>query len=134
MASALLAEQAAAHGARAARCCVRWGSCGAGSMRRAPPRRRLPVSAAGRRLRRPARWRAAAAPQVGDAAGGYAAYFTVPAAAEARSLVFTYAWHLARSQPAAARLLLGMPAPSALVIGQCTLRQIQRSPRATPSG
>jgi len=75
----------------------------------------------------PDRWRAPAAPpQVGD--GGtarYACYFTVPAAAGVARLVFIYAWHLARSQAAAARLLLGMPAPSAALISQYTLRQIQ---------
>jgi len=73
------------------------------------------------------RWRAPpAAAQVGD--GGtvrYACYFTVPAAAGVARLVFIYAWHLARSQAAAARLLLGMPAPSAALISQYTLRQIQ---------
>ena len=39
-------------------------------------------------------------------------------------LVFTYAWHLARSQNAAARLLLGMSAHCARLIAVCTLRQI----------
>jgi len=39
--------------------------------------------------------------------------------------VFIYAWHLARSQSAAARLLLGMPASSAALIGHYTLRQIK---------
>jgi len=38
--------------------------------------------------------------------------------------VFTYAWHLARSHEAAARLLLGMPAPTAAAINDYTLRQI----------
>jgi hypothetical protein len=74
----------------------------------------------------PDRWRLPAAPaQVGD--GGavrYACYFTVPAAAGVARLVFICAWHLARSQAAAARLLLGMPAPSAALISQYTLRQI----------
>ncbi len=75
----------------------------------------------------PLRWRSPAAlPQVGDAAvERYARYFTVPAAAEVARLVFIYAWHLARSQAAAARLLLGMAAPSAALIGRYTLRQIQ---------
>ena len=39
-------------------------------------------------------------------------------------LVFTYAWHLARSQNAAARLLLGMTAHCGRLIAVCTLRQI----------
>jgi hypothetical protein len=72
------------------------------------------------------RWQVPPAPQVGDAGGHrYTCYFTVPAAAEVARLVFIYAWHLARSQAAAARLLLGMPASSAALIGQYTLRQIQ---------
>ena len=73
----------------------------------------------------PLRWRAPPTPQVGDAGSHrYACYFTVPAAAEVGRLVFVYAWHLARSQAAAARLLLGMPASSAALIGHYTLRQI----------
>lgn len=73
-----------------------------------------------------ARWRALPATQVGDAGPGpYSAFFTVPGTLEVARLVFTYAWHLARSQGAAARLLLGMPAASAVLIGHYTLRQIQ---------
>jgi hypothetical protein len=49
----------------------------------------------------------------------------VPAATEVARLVFTYAWHLSRSQPAAARLLLGMPAASVVLIARFTLPQIQ---------
>ena len=75
----------------------------------------------------PDRWRAPpATAQVGDGSTDrYACYFTVPAAAGVARLVFIYAWHLARSQVAAARLLLGMPAPSAAIISRYTLRQIQ---------
>lgn len=74
----------------------------------------------------PLRWQVPPAPQVGDAGGHrYTCYFTVPATAEVARLVFIYAWHLARSQSAAARLLLGMPASSAALIGHYTLRQIQ---------
>jgi hypothetical protein len=39
-------------------------------------------------------------------------------------LVLTYAWHLARSQNSAARLLLGMSGQCAELIGACTLKQI----------
>jgi hypothetical protein len=46
--------------------------------------------------------------------------------------VFIYAWHLARSQATAARLLLGMPAPSAVLIAQYTLRQIQALAESHP--
>ena len=48
----------------------------------------------------------------------------MPGATEVARLVFTYAWHLARSQSAAARLLLGMSAPCAALIGHHSLRQI----------
>ena len=72
------------------------------------------------------RWQVPATRQVGDAGSDrYTCYFTVPATIEVARLVFIYAWHLARSQAAAARLLLGMPAPSATVIAHYTLPQIQ---------
>lgn len=81
----------------------------------------------------PQRWRRVAASQVGDAArGGYAAFFTVPGVIELHRLVLTYAWHLARTQGAAARLLLGMPAPCAQLIAQCTLRQMHVLAEAHP--
>ena len=74
----------------------------------------------------PPRWRVSPPGQVGDSAQlAYAAFFTAPTAGEVARLVFTYAWHLARSEPAAARLLLGMPAASAALISAYTLRQIQ---------
>jgi hypothetical protein len=74
----------------------------------------------------PPRWRVCVPGQVGDSAPfAYAAFFTVPTAAEMARLVFTCAWHLARSEPAAARLLLGMPAATAALISGYTLRQIQ---------
>jgi hypothetical protein len=74
----------------------------------------------------PLRWQSPPAAQVGDAGSHrYTCYFTVPAAAEVARLVFIFAWHLARSQAAAARLLLGMPESSAAVIAHYTLRQIQ---------
>jgi hypothetical protein len=73
-----------------------------------------------------ARWQTGMPAQVGDAAEGtYAAFFTVTGAKDAARLVFTYGWHLARAQPAAARLLLGMTTASAALIGRYTLRQIQ---------
>ncbi len=82
----------------------------------------------------PARWRAAAgAPQVGDAAPDrYHGGLTMPAALEVARLVFIYAWHLARSQPPAARLLLGMPPASVTLIGRLTLRQIQALAESHP--
>jgi hypothetical protein len=39
-------------------------------------------------------------------------------------LVVTHAWHLARSEPAAARLLLGLSAANVAVIGGCTLSRL----------
>jgi hypothetical protein len=51
-------------------------------------------------------------------------FFTVQQTRSMARLVFTYAWHLARSQNAAARLLLGMTAHCARLIAVCTLRQI----------
>jgi hypothetical protein len=81
----------------------------------------------------PLRWQVPRAPQVGD--GGterYTCYFTVPAAAEVARLVFIYAWHLARSQAAAARLLLGMTGLSAALISQHTLRQMQALAESHP--
>jgi hypothetical protein len=82
----------------------------------------------------PARWRSDLGPsQVGDAAGERCTrYFTEPAAAEAARLVFFYAWHLTRSQPAAARLLLGMAPSSVASIARHTLRQIQGLAEAHP--
>jgi hypothetical protein len=69
------------------------------------------------------RWGMPAA-HVSDVRESAPPFFTVPAALEASRLVFTYAWHLARTQPAAARLLLGMRAPCTAAISQCSLRQI----------
>ncbi|HEV3182673.1 MAG TPA: hypothetical protein VGY90_07650 [Steroidobacteraceae bacterium] len=81
----------------------------------------------------PLRWQAPCAPQVGDTGTDpYTCYFTVPAAAGIARLVFIYAWHLARSHAAAARLLLGMPAASAVVIGNYTLQQIQALAESHP--
>jgi hypothetical protein len=74
----------------------------------------------------PQHWRALAAPQVQDADGGaYAPFFTVPAAAEVAQAVFTFAWHLARCQSAAARLLLGMPAACVGELALHTLGQVR---------
>ena len=82
----------------------------------------------------PARWRTPPADaQVGDVATDhYLRYFNVPTATGVARLVFIYAWHLSRSQPAAARLLLGMPAASIALIGRYTLRQIQALAESHP--
>jgi hypothetical protein len=73
----------------------------------------------------PERWRHGAARAVADPArAGHAAFFTVPATLEVARLHFTFAWHLARAQSAAARLLLGMPPGCAALIAGCTLRRM----------
>jgi hypothetical protein len=70
--------------------------------------------------------RASGARQVGDAgAPGYAPWFTVPAAVPLAQAVFTFAWHLARCQASAARLLLGMPAASVQELSRNTLGQVR---------
>ena len=72
----------------------------------------------------PERWRAALG--VGDLPPQpYAPFFTVARAAPLAHSVFTYAWHLARCQAAAARLLLGVSATCLPLIARCTLRQIR---------
>ncbi len=71
------------------------------------------------------RWRQGAAREVADPSRGSGpAFFTVPGTIEVARLLFTYAWHLARAESAAARLLLGMPAGCATLIAGCTLRHM----------
>jgi hypothetical protein len=53
-----------------------------------------------------------------------AAFFTVDGTVAVMRLVVTHAWHLARSEPAAARLLLGLSAANLAVIGGCTLNRL----------
>jgi hypothetical protein len=53
-------------------------------------------------------------------------FFTVDGAVAVMRLVMTQAWHLARSEPAAARLLLGMSVASLGVIGGCSLSRLMR--------
>ena len=73
----------------------------------------------------PQRWRRPAPLGVGDTGeAAYSTFFTVPGTTEVARLVFTYAWHLARAHGAAARLLLGMSAPCAALIGHLSLRQL----------
>jgi hypothetical protein len=132
---ALLAEQAAAQGSAASALlqpvAELWRGLDGAARQRAATCPYLLFDAG---FADPDRWRtSAAAPQVGDAGTvRYACYFTVPAATGVARLVFIYAWHLARSQSAAARLLLGMPAPSAALISHCTLRQIQTLSESHP--
>jgi hypothetical protein len=70
------------------------------------------------------RWRAAQ--EVGDVPSRpYAPFFTVPRAVPLAHAIFTWSWHLVRSQAAAARLLLGVSATCLPLIARCTLRQIR---------
>jgi hypothetical protein len=59
-----------------------------------------------------------------QAAPSMALFFGGPRAANLLRLALTYGWHLARSRPAAARILLGMSPVCAERIAGCTLRQI----------
>jgi hypothetical protein len=53
-----------------------------------------------------------------------APFFTVDGSVALMRLVMTQAWHLARSQPAAARLLLGVSSANLAVIGGCPLSRL----------
>jgi hypothetical protein len=55
-----------------------------------------------------------------------APFFTVDGAVAVMRLAMTQAWHLARSEPAAARLLLGVSVANLTVIGGCTLSRLTR--------
>jgi hypothetical protein len=59
-------------------------------------------------------------------------YFTVQQTRSVLLAIFTYAWHLARSQTAAARLLLGMTPHCSRLIAVCTVRQIHELAEAHP--
>jgi len=59
-------------------------------------------------------------------------YFTVQQTRPMLLAIFTYAWHLARSQTAAARLLLGMTPHCSRLISVCTVRQIHELAEAHP--
>lgn len=122
---ALLAEQAAAHGASCGALLreVRalWPGLDASARRRAAGCPYLLLDAG---LADPERWRGHAG-HVGEATRPSGPpFFTVPGTVDVLRLALTYAWHLARTQLAAARLLLGTPAACATLIGGCTLRQI----------
>jgi hypothetical protein len=71
------------------------------------------------------RWHWADGRHVNDGeAAPYASFFTVPRAPGVARQVFIYAWHLASTQNAVARLLLGVPAHCTNLISACTLPQI----------
>jgi hypothetical protein len=70
------------------------------------------------------RWTDAIVGAVNDRHPGAAAFFTVEGAVAVMRLVMTHAWHLARSEPAAARLLLGLSPGNAATIGGCPLGRL----------
>lgn len=73
----------------------------------------------------PSRWLWARGQQVLERERGpVVPFFTVPKAAAFMRTVLSYGWHLAQSQPAAARLLLGMSAPCVKLVRDCTLSQM----------
>lgn len=63
---------------------------------------------------------------------GVEPFFTVQQTRSMALQVFTYGWHLARSQNAAARLLLGMTPHCSRLIAVCTLKQIHELADAHP--
>ncbi len=69
-------------------------------------------------------WSDAIQGAVNDRLPRSAPFFTVAGTEALMQLVMTQAWHLARSQPAAARLLLGLSAGNAALIGGCTLSRL----------
>jgi hypothetical protein len=61
------------------------------------------------------------------------AFFTVARTVPVTRLVLAYAWHLARSEGAAARLFLGMSPACAARLASCTLRQMIHLAENAPS-
>jgi hypothetical protein len=78
------------------------------------------------------RWAWVAGNLVGELQRKCDPYFTLQQTRSMARVVFTYAWHLARSQNAAARLLLGMSAHCVRLVAVCTLRQIHDLAEAHP--
>ena len=73
----------------------------------------------------PSRWLWARGHQVLERERGPTVpFFSVPRTAVVMRTVLTYGWHLAQSQPAAARLLLGMSAACVKLVRDCTLGQV----------
>jgi hypothetical protein len=70
------------------------------------------------------RWRPGASQVADSGRAAGPAFFTVPGTVEVARLCLTYAWHLARAESAAARLLLGMPPGCAALIAELSLRGI----------
>jgi hypothetical protein len=78
----------------------------------------------------PQRWQDSPDPPPG--APQQARFFTVSGSADLAHSVFVFAWHLCRCEPAAARLLLGMPASCGALLAACTLGQVRALASAHP--
>jgi hypothetical protein len=72
------------------------------------------------------RWSDAIIGAVNDRQAAPAPFFTVDGTVDVMRQVMTHAWHLARSEPTAARLLLGLSAANLSVIGGCSLLRLTR--------
>jgi hypothetical protein len=80
----------------------------------------------------PERWQRRAARQVDDAGQGYAPFFSSASSAAVTQAVLTFAWHLARCQGAAARLLLAMPAGCVAELARHTLGEVRALAQRNP--
>jgi hypothetical protein len=132
----LLCEQAAARAARPRPALLKgleglWCALDAGARRRAARCPFLLVeagfTAAARRM-----WLYECAVRDRDRLPAPAAFFTVPRTVPVTRVVLAYAWHLARSEPAAGRLFLGLSAQCADLIASRTLRQIMQLAESEP--
>lgn len=132
----LLCEQAIARTARPRPALVRelealWCGLDTGTRRRAARCPFLLVDAgftrAARRL-----WLYDSSVRDRDCLPSSAAFFTVPRTVPVTRLVLAYAWHLARSEPAAGRLFLGLSAQGAELIAARSLRQVIQLAESEP--
>lgn len=73
----------------------------------------------------PERWRRRTVRQVDDAGHGYAPFFSIASSAAVAQAVLMFAWHLARCQGVAARLLLAMPAGCVAELARHTLGEVR---------
>jgi hypothetical protein len=80
----------------------------------------------------PQRWHSCASAASDEAGRDVVPFFTVAAAPQLAQGVFTFAWHLARCQASAARLLLGMPGASVGSLARHTLSQVRALALANP--
>jgi hypothetical protein len=78
------------------------------------------------------RWSSAHVREVHDQERTVAAYFTVAHTSEVARVVLAYAWHLVRSQPAAARLLIGVSVHCAQRIAACPLPRMMELAQIRP--